>query len=760
MSCGCDSGSSYDGGYGNGYNGLCNADTPYPSVSSESVPSLINNLTTALYGQIQKNVTNGQVTWTIPCDPNSTATINGIPRIAGEGLLCYIIRVLNINSAVSATNLLGGALNSIPYQSAPNTTQFLPAGANGQVLGLVANVLTWVNAPAALTAGGIAGGTAGNVLYQTAPNISGFVSNGTSGQVLISNGAASPSWSTNIAGNAATSSACTGNSVTATTATTALACSGNSATATLAATATIANGVADLGVLTSMIGNSQVTGAKLETIAGLSAGTYGSSTQVPVVTVDTTGRVTAISQTLQQSNVRVSFFADASYGDVGYTAFNAAGILVDSNNLVRTIGLNNRYRLGQGIDNQSSTGIGFFVAQVPKASNETVTKVMITCGSMFVLTSLGNIYSCGANGAGVLGVGDIIDRYTFTKITGVTTVSDFCVSQSGVDPDAYHALAVTSSGALYAWGSNSSGQLGDGTTTNRPTPTLISGGAISGKTLTRCFAFGGGYGYSFVLDNNNNIYSTGANAVGQLGLGDTTDRNTYNQVTSLKASAVYASGGVNTTYAQSSTYIVWNGAVWATGRNAYGQLGVGDAIDKSSFTSISGLTNVASLTMSNQYANTGTSVAALLTDGTIRSWGRGTEGALGTGSNSNASTPQTLSGVSSLTFSKIQYFGDSNAGGANLIALTTTGLIYICGYQGRIYGDGGSISTNRNVLQPCRQPIATLFNDFRVMGLQPNPVVYAKSTIGELWTWGYNNYWQTSTSYGTNVSIPQRAFLN
>ena len=98
MSCDCSSGSGYDGGYGNGYNGLCNADTPYPSVSSESVPSLINNLTYALYGQIQKNVTNGQVTWTIPCDPNSTATINGIPRVAGEGLLCYIIRALNLST--------------------------------------------------------------------------------------------------------------------------------------------------------------------------------------------------------------------------------------------------------------------------------------------------------------------------------------------------------------------------------------------------------------------------------------------------------------------------------------------------------------------------------------------------------------------------------------------------------------------------------------------------------------------------------------
>ena len=746
-------------GSSSSYVGACRKDIPYPSVSSESVPSLIDNLVYALYGTITKSVINRRVVWNIPCDPNNTALINNIPRLAGEGLLCYIIRVLDINSTEFATNLLGGALNSIPYQSAANTTQFLPAGANGQVLGLLGNVLTWVNAPAALTTGGIAGGLAGNVLYQTAPNISGFVTNGTSGQVLISNGAASPSWSTNIAGNAATSSACTGNSVTATTATTALACSGNSATATLATTATTANAVTAGGVLTAMIGNSQVTGAKLETIAGLSAGTYGSSTQVPVVTVDTTGRVTAISQTLQQSNVRASFFADASYGDSGYTVFNAAGLLVDSNNNVRTIGTNARYRLGQGIDNLSSTGIGFFVAQVPRAANETITKIMATYGSMFALTNLGNIYSCGANGSGVLGVGDIIDRFTYTKITAVSNVVDFCVSSSGNDLDAFHALAVTSSGVLYAWGHNNAGQLGDNSTTNRSTPTIISGGAISGKTITRCFAFGGADGYSFVLDNNNNIYSTGFNGFGELGLGDTTNRLVYNQITTLKASAVYGAGSVNTTYDQGSTYIVWQGNVWATGRNASGQLGVGDIIDKSSFTAISGLTNVASLTTSNQYANAGISVAALLTDGTIRAWGRGTEGALGTGSNSNQSTPQTLSGVSGLTFSKIQLFGDSNGGGANLIALTTTGLIYVCGYQGRIYGDGGSISTNRNILQPCRQPVATLFNDFRVYGVTPNPVIYAKSTIGELWTWGYNNAWQTSTSYGTNVSLPQRALL-
>jgi hypothetical protein len=94
MSCGCGSndGYGYDGGIV--YNDYCNADTPYPSVSHESVPSLIDNLVNALYGAITKDVSSGKVVWNIPCDPSQTASVLGIPRNTGEGLMCYILRVL------------------------------------------------------------------------------------------------------------------------------------------------------------------------------------------------------------------------------------------------------------------------------------------------------------------------------------------------------------------------------------------------------------------------------------------------------------------------------------------------------------------------------------------------------------------------------------------------------------------------------------------------------------------------------------------
>lgn len=99
MSCGCDNS-------GDTYNSLCNADTPYPIVSPESVPSLIANLTKSLYGTIQKDVSNGAVQWVIPCDPNASFSIPGFPR-GNSGLLCYLLQVI---AGVAPQNTLASAL--------------------------------------------------------------------------------------------------------------------------------------------------------------------------------------------------------------------------------------------------------------------------------------------------------------------------------------------------------------------------------------------------------------------------------------------------------------------------------------------------------------------------------------------------------------------------------------------------------------------------------------------------------------------------
>ena len=102
MSCGCNNNSNGSPFGYSPYGSTCAPELPYPQVSAESVPSLISNLTYSLYGQISKYVANGKIKWNIPCDPNNTAQINGFPRNAGEGILCYILRAFqNLPSLVS-----------------------------------------------------------------------------------------------------------------------------------------------------------------------------------------------------------------------------------------------------------------------------------------------------------------------------------------------------------------------------------------------------------------------------------------------------------------------------------------------------------------------------------------------------------------------------------------------------------------------------------------------------------------------------------
>jgi len=101
MSCGCNN---------SNYSSTCCPEVPYPTISSESVPSLISNLVYALYGTINKFIVNGRVVWDIPCDPNNVpASVPQIPREENEGLLCYLIRIF--------TDVCGQLVVGIPSQN-------------------------------------------------------------------------------------------------------------------------------------------------------------------------------------------------------------------------------------------------------------------------------------------------------------------------------------------------------------------------------------------------------------------------------------------------------------------------------------------------------------------------------------------------------------------------------------------------------------------------------------------------------------------
>lgn len=65
--------------------------------SNEPLASALNNFITAFFGSLTKTCVNNQVVWVLPC--NLDAGITGFPRVSGEGLACYFLRVFETISA-------------------------------------------------------------------------------------------------------------------------------------------------------------------------------------------------------------------------------------------------------------------------------------------------------------------------------------------------------------------------------------------------------------------------------------------------------------------------------------------------------------------------------------------------------------------------------------------------------------------------------------------------------------------------------------
>jgi alpha-tubulin suppressor-like RCC1 family protein len=81
-----------------------------------------------------------------------------------------------------------------------------------------------------------------------------------------------------------------------------------------------------------------------------------------------------------------------------------------------------------------------------------------------------------------------------------------------------HSIVVSSDGYVYGWGNNDFGQLGDGTNgTNRLTPVaVVTSGVLLNKAI---IAVSAGYEYTIAISSDGNVYSWGSNNFGQLGDG-------------------------------------------------------------------------------------------------------------------------------------------------------------------------------------------------------------------------------------------------
>ena len=174
----------------------------------------------------------------------------------------------------------------------------------------------------------------------------------------------------------------------------------------------------------------------------------------------------------------------------------------------------------------------------------------------------GTVWAWGRNSNGQLGDGTTIDRLTPVQVSGLSSMAAIA---AGYD----HTVALRNDGTVWAWGNNSNGQLGDGTTTDRLTPVQVSG--LSDANVVIIAA---GYDHAVALRNDGTVWAWGSNSNGQIGNGTQTDSTTPVQVSGL-SSVTYIAAGVKDTVSLRN-----DGPVWAWGSNSNGQLGDGTTTDR------------------------------------------------------------------------------------------------------------------------------------------------------------------------------------
>lgn len=287
-----------------------------------------------------------------------------------------------------------------------------------------------------------------------------------------------------------------------------------------------------------------------------------------------------------------------------------------------------------------------------------------------------------------------------------------------------HSLALQNDGTVWTWGYNGTGQLGDGTTTDRYSPVQVLGLAGMWRLAT-------GTGHSLALGGDGTVWAWGYNDRGQLGDGTSTQRNTPAQVPSLDNVKMIAAGN------SYSLAVKTDGTVWTWGDNTYGQLGDGTTKDQVSPVQVVGLSDV--IAVAGGCFNTHT--LALKSDGTVWAWGDSSFGQLGDGTTTSHVTPQQVPGLSGIVAIA--------AGDAHSLALKDDGTVWAWGCN--TYGQLGDDST---VQRDSPVQVDGLAGVTGIAASTYRGFSLAVRNDGTVWAWGWNVYGQLGDGTITNRTVP------
>jgi alpha-tubulin suppressor-like RCC1 family protein len=249
-------------------------------------------------------------------------------------------------------------------------------------------------------------------------------------------------------------------------------------------------------------------------------------------------------------------------GGYGYS------LAVDSDGGLWASGINSYGQLGFGNNSDQNS---FQRVTFNASSPAKIISVSAGTDHSLALDSEGRVWASGDNLDGQLGLGNTVNQNSFQRVTISNLTSGAKIVS--IAAGQWHSLALDSNGTLWATGINN-GVSGLGivkTNEFHPVPSL-------GLT-TKIVSIATSWEHSLALDNEGKLWATGDNQLGQLGLGNTADQNSFQRVTisNLTSGAEIVSIAAGSYY---SLALDSNGRVWAAGGNDFGQLGLGKDINK------------------------------------------------------------------------------------------------------------------------------------------------------------------------------------
>lgn len=328
-----------------------------------------------------------------------------------------------------------------------------------------------------------------------------------------------------------------------------------------------------------------------------------------------------------------------------------------------------------------------------------------------ILRANGSIWTCGNNFLGQLGNGATtpIDQPGSTTPVRVGTATDWVEISGGM----YHTVARKADGTLWAWGDNTDGQLGLGTTSAVHTTPVQIGTDTNWKTVVA-----GDY-HTVAMKTDGTLWAWGDSADGTLGTGETYSGIVVPTPTQIGTDTNW----VAVTTGHSHTMAVKaDGTLWGWGSNGSGQLGDQTNLEGRGPIRIGTDTDWAGV------VTRGEQTVARKKDGKLFTWGSNADGQLGDGTFVNKDLPTKVDDNAWTSFS---------SGNRHTVALKDDGSLWTWGDN--TDGQCGDGKVEPKIIRPkqigtAKDFVAIEAGEIHTLAMKANGIILSvgDNTLGQL----------------------------